>query len=131
MSELEKEKEKLAEQIRKDTDMLNKLEGNPRRLRRGEQPKRNELCPCGSKLKHKYCHGDVVKNQAARAMANKVMAGLIFEEQKAKGIIKRKYTCECGKEFDVPKDSVIADIKMCPLCSSTKFTNNYEKGVKV
>lgn len=49
----------------------------------GQRPRRNELCPCGSGSKFKKCHGDVVKKQAAFAVAKQAyeneLTRLIYE----------------------------------------------------
>jgi len=37
---------------------------------------RNEPCPCGSGLKYKYCHGDVIKIQETAHAAKLRMAEL-------------------------------------------------------
>jgi len=48
---------------------------------------RNDLCPCKSGLKFKYCHGDVVKVDLARHAMNYRMAELIVEEKIKRGLI--------------------------------------------
>ena len=55
------------------------------------KPGRNSPCPCGSGLKAKWCHGDVVKQQLARHAMNYRMAELIVEEK-----IKRGLVCKHG-----------------------------------
>lgn len=44
------------------------------------EPGRNEPCPCGSGLKYKKCHGDIVKIQSCQQAALKLMQELITEE---------------------------------------------------
>jgi len=53
----------------------------------GQKPKRNQPCPCGSELKYKHCHGDVVKTTDARDAMNKRMAELIIEEKIMRGLL--------------------------------------------
>jgi len=48
---------------------------------------RNELCKCGSGLKHKKCHGDAAKIDTARRVAGIVMQRLIAEERYRKGLM--------------------------------------------
>ena len=48
---------------------------------------RNELCLCGSGLKYKYCHGDVIKTADAKQIANLAMSQMIREERIKKGVI--------------------------------------------
>jgi len=53
----------------------------------GQKPKRNQPCPCGSELKYKHCHGDVVKTADARDAMNRRMAELIIEEKIKRGLL--------------------------------------------
>lgn len=48
---------------------------------------RNEICKCGSGLKHKKCHGDASKIDTARRVAGIVMQRLIAEERFRKGLM--------------------------------------------
>lgn len=50
-------------------------------LKSGQKTGRNEPCKCGSSLKFKKCHGDVVKIARVNEFANKLMLDLIAEEQ--------------------------------------------------
>lgn len=95
---------------------------------KGEQkPRRNQPCPCGSKLKYKYCHGDESKRMIANRVANLKMVELIKAEQKKRGIIPYDYTCNsCGHGFDEPDISNIGNCEICPKCSNTDITNNVE-----
>ena len=52
---------------------------------------RNELCYCGSGLKYKYCHGDVIKQEECKYVMKHRMAELIVEEKLKRGLI-----CEHG-----------------------------------
>jgi len=56
---------------------------------------RNELCPCKSGLKYKYCHGDRNKillcGAVAKKAANECMLNLIHKEKVKRGLI-----CEHG-----------------------------------
>ncbi len=54
-----------------------------------KSPPRNSLCPCGSKLKYKHCHGDVLKQSVCNRVANEKMVQLIREEQIKRGIIEK------------------------------------------
>ena len=49
-----------------------------------KEPGRNDLCPCGSGLKFKHCHGDETKKAIVNRVANEIMAGLIAEELEKK-----------------------------------------------
>lgn len=49
-------------------------------MRMSREPGRNDLCPCGSGLKYKKCHGDIVKIQLCQQAAFKLMQELIAEE---------------------------------------------------
>jgi len=64
---------------------------------------RNEMCPCGSGLKFKYCHGDSTKLEACSYAAKYRMAELIVEEK-----IKRGLVCKHG----VPKGEHCKDCKV-------------------
>ena len=48
------------------------------------QQGRNEPCACGSGLKFKHCHGDVVKQVECNHAANRRMAELIAETKFSK-----------------------------------------------
>jgi len=84
---------------------------------------RNQLCPCGSQLKQKNCHGDPVKLQLCNKVARLYMMRLIQEERKKRGIDPYMYTCNgCGKGTDQPETSDIATATptlKCPACGST------------
>lgn len=54
---------------------------------KGPQPGRNELCPCSSGLKFKYCHGDLGKMAACDRVAFEHMSLLIIKEQHKRRII--------------------------------------------
>lgn len=70
---------------------------------------RNELCPCGSELKQKHCHGDPKKLQACNQIAQYYMIKLIREERKKRELESYDFTCEkCGKGTDQPRQSTIA-----------------------
>lgn len=77
---------------------------------------RNELCPCGSKLKQKDCHGDPQKLQACNQIAQMYMMKLITEERKKHGLEPYNFTCEkCGKGTDQPLHSKIDKyVLLCP-----------------
>lgn len=71
---------------------------------------RNSLCPCGSGLKFKYCHGNekfrAMCQQEANRVANRMLTALIQQMQAQKGICPRcrqRFTgksCEkCGIDF--------------------------------
>jgi DNA-directed RNA polymerase subunit RPC12/RpoP len=84
---------------------------------------RNQLCPCGSMLKQKHCHGDPVKLQLCNNVARRYMLHLILEERKKHGIDPYAFTCKsCGKGTDNPEVSQIATATptfKCPECGST------------
>ena len=77
---------------------------------------RNDLCPCGSELKAKFCHQDHEKMRACNAVANMYMARLISEERKKRGLDPYVFVCEkCGKGTDKPKPSeLIKNVLLCP-----------------
>ena len=54
---------------------------------RGPAPGRNELCPCNSGLKFKWCHGDMNKMLACDKAAFELMARLVAREQHKRKII--------------------------------------------
>ena len=84
---------------------------------------RNELCPCGSGLKGKFCHGDPIKLQLCNRVAQMYMMRLIQEERKKRGLDPYMYTCNnCGQGTDKPEKSEIATAIptfKCPACGST------------
>lgn len=91
-------------------------------LKGGKEPGRNDLCPCGSKLKFKYCHGDNLKREVCNRVANEKMVWLILEEKKKRGLVPRDYKCNtCGHSFDEPQTSTISDYTICPYCQSTNI----------
>ncbi len=88
-------------------------------------PGRNELCPCKSGLKVKFCHGDEVKRIICNQVAKEKMLGLIVEERKKRRLQKSKYTCVCGAEFDAGVRSILApNVIKCPECDDTRITDN-------
>ena len=54
---------------------------------RGPEPGRNELCPCNSGLKFKWCHGDNGKAAACDRIAFEHMSILIAREQHRRKIL--------------------------------------------
>jgi len=54
---------------------------------RGPEPGRNELCPCNSGLKFKWCHGDSGKAAACDRIAFEHMSILIAREQHKRKIL--------------------------------------------
>jgi len=97
----------------------------------GHEPGRNELCPCGSQLKYKYCHGDESKRIIANRVANLKMMQLVQQEQKKRGIIPWNWECEeCGHGFDEPVESrLVAGTLLCPKCGTTNIKENESEGV--
>ena len=91
----------------------------------GREPGRNDLCPCGSKLKYKYCHGDESKRVIANRVANLKMMQLVETEQKKRGIIPYDYKCaNCQHGFDEPAIGTVSDMPLCPKCKSTDILKN-------
>lgn len=96
-------------------------------IKSGQSPKRNEPCPCGSGLKYKQCHGDVIKQEICNRVANEKMIQLIYEEKKKKELLISKYHCNnCNIGFDELKlqETLILDGSdqwVCPKCNSTNF----------
>lgn len=84
----------------------------------GQEPGRNELCPCGSGLKYKHCHGDDKKRQVVQKFAAALMGQLIRRTKMEKGMIPWPFTCNvCGKGFIKPKQSVaVPGSPICPYC---------------
>ena len=70
---------------------------------------RNELCPCGSGLKYKKCHGDPVKISACNMIAQLKMKELIMTERIKKGLVCKhgkklgEYCKNCGEEGVIGK----------------------------
>lgn len=54
---------------------------------KGKEPGRNDLCPCGSKLKYKWCHGDIGKRAVCEAVMRETMVRLIIQTKIKKGLI--------------------------------------------
>jgi predicted Zn-ribbon and HTH transcriptional regulator len=96
-------------------------------IKGGKSPPRNSLCPCGSGLKFKYCHGDILKQEVCNRVANEKMVQLIRQEQKKRGLIPKNYKCnDCGHTFDEPMISNIitkmgAPSLVCPKCQSLEI----------
>ena len=88
---------------------------------------RNDPCPCGSKLKAKYCHQDPIKQMLCNRVANEHMVHLIQEEQIKRGILKLPWLCNsCEKQFIEPNKSSVADLDICPVCDSTNIKEQGE-----
>ena len=66
-------------------------------IKGGQKPKRNQPCPCGSKLKFKHCHGDPLKMEACNHMVRQYMLNLIMSEKLERGMIC-KHGIETGKK---------------------------------
>jgi len=97
-------------------------------IKGGQKPKRNDPCPCGSKLKFADCHGDDSKRVIANRVANLKMVELIQQEQKKRGLVPYRYTCNsCGHGFDEAVMSSVANYNMCPKCNSTDIKENVEE----
>ena len=74
-------------------------------LRAKTEVGRNEPCPCGSKLKFKWCHGDPLKRAICEAAMRETMVRLIIQTKIKKGLI-----CHHGIETDKEcKDCKIGD----------------------
>lgn len=56
-------------------------------LKGNQQPGRNDLCPCGSGLKYKICHGDPGKRAVCERVMMEKMVELILREKIKKGLI--------------------------------------------
>jgi len=84
---------------------------------------RNDLCPCGSGLKYKHCHGDEAKRMICAHIANEAMARLIHQERKKHGLEPCQYTCDnCGHGFDEPKRGITTSAPLCPKCDCANLT---------
>lgn len=94
----------------------------PVQIKGGKSPPRNSLCPCGSQLKFKHCHGDHLKQAVCNRIANEKMVQLIREEQKKQGLVPRNYKCNnCGHAFDEPEISSITGQDICPKCCNLEI----------
>ena len=88
---------------------------------------RNDPCPCGSKLKAKYCHQDPIKQMLCNRVANEHMVGLVRQEQIKRGILKLPWLCNtCGKQFVEPLKSIVALLDVCPFCNATDIMEQEE-----
>lgn len=56
-------------------------------IKGGQEPKRNEPCPCGSELKYKNCHGDPTKKAVCEVAVRETMLRLIMQEKHKRGMI--------------------------------------------
>lgn len=89
---------------------------------------RNEPCPCGSGLKFKRCHGDVLKQAVCDRVANEKMVELIRVEQRKAIIAIQQENCElCGHtgEIDYPNDGT-----KCPcqfITDEERIADEYKK----
>lgn len=101
----------------------------------GQQPGRNEPCPCGSGLKYKHCHGNQKKLELTQRFAAAFFNNLIHDERMKHGLEPWPFTCNsCGKGFRRPKMAERAIITpgtdgetfvpACPHCGSTNITKN-------
>lgn len=103
----------------------------------GQAPKRNEPCPCGSKLRFKYCHGDSSKiaavQEATRQFANRLFANMIRGERMKKGLEPFPWTCTaCGKGCLEPKEStIVPGTLLCPECDCVVEKTKMEAVVDV
>lgn len=94
----------------------------------GVQPKhpvgRNDLCPCGSTLKYKKCHGDPSKQEVCNRVANEKMVQLIRVEQRKKIIRLQQAECAlCEHTGMVPGEPDVArDVKCtCQFVTDEEF----------
>jgi hypothetical protein len=78
---------------------------------------RNELCPCESGLKQKYCHGDPKKLQVCNQIAQLYMMKLVKEERKKRGLEPYDFMCpDCKQGTDTPNKGKISNLPLCPNC---------------
>lgn len=56
-------------------------------LKAKTEPGCNELCPCGSELKFKICHGDPAKRAVCEVVMRETMVRLIMQEKFKRGMI--------------------------------------------
>ena len=56
-------------------------------IKGGKEPGRNELCPCGSELKYKVCHGDPGKRAICEVAMRETMVRLIMIEKHKRKMI--------------------------------------------
>ena len=92
------------------------------RITGSREPGRNEPCPCGSGLKYKKCHGDVVKQEKCNKVANEMMVKLIVQEQRKKIITLQQKDCDvCGRK------GVIDGVK----CLKCQFITDEERVAEI
>ena len=72
---------------------------------------RNEPCPCGSGLKSKHCHGDIVKQEVCNRVANEAMVELIVQEKRRKGITIEIVCPDCNQVPEL--------MQRCDFCDRT------------
>ena len=84
----------------------------------GQQPGRNEMCPCGSGLKVKRCHGDPVLKQAAARISNHMMLLFITERLHETGVAGPVEIEQTIKKLVESADRMLPD--------SVRLTTNYE-----
>ena len=98
---------------------------NPRQLTGANMPERNKLCPCGSRLKFKRCHGNELLRQKAKLVANQAMMELIKQEQAKAGICPN--CCADLVEKECPK----CGLKLLNPDELKKFMEEEEKAKQV
>lgn len=80
-------------------------------IKGGKEPGRNDLCPCGSELKYKICHGDPGKRAICEAAMRETMVRLIMIEKHKRGMITeeelRTVLDPAKTEIDTDDESVI------------------------
>ena len=97
------------------------------------QPKnkvgRNEPCPCGSGLKHKHCHGDILKQEVCNRVANETMVKLILQEKRRKGIPIECVCPDCNKT-----PGIIENCKFCNhigvVTEDQIIKRNYDRSIE-
>ncbi len=107
---------------------------------RGPEPGKNELCPCNSGLKFKFCHGDPGKAAACDRIAFEHMSILIAREQHKRKILSdaqfkafmAKYKPDAVSEPVTSKDvNEILDSAQLKRCTcGTPIPDNCEMCVK-
>jgi len=97
-------------------------------LKNNQKVGRNDPCPCGSKLKFKWCHGDGTKKMICNRVANEHMCHLVLQEQKKRGVVPWKYECgSCGYGFDEPVQGQLSNLPLCPNCQSTDLSTDLKE----
>ena len=77
----------------------------------GPKPGRNDLCPCKSGLKYKYCHGDESKKAVCNRIVMEIMLRMIMREKHKRGLMTdEQYTEFTNKGRELPEQVTEYDV---------------------